>query len=232
MGNTSFIREKKERDYTVINNTVLKDERLSWKAKGVFCYLLSLPEDWVIYQSELLKHSTDGRESLRNAINELEEYGYLIIDKKRDEKGHFTSIYKIIENPNEKTESGKTDTENPTRENRHGKTESENPTLLNTNKQNTNKQNTNKQNTNENEKSKRFTIPTLEEIQNYCNERQNKINPEYFLDYYTARDWKFNNGGKMKDWKATIRNWERLEKNRGQQQNKKSVFDENKLTFD
>ena len=236
MGNTSFIREKKERDYTVINNTVLKDERLSWKAKGVFCYLLSLPEDWVIYQSELLKHSTDGRESLRNAINELEEYGYLIIDKKRDEKGHFTAIYKIIENPNEKTESGKTESENPTRENRHGKTESENPTLLNTNKQNTNKQNTNKQNTNElntneNEKSKRFTIPTLEEIQNYCNERQNKINPEYFLDYYTARDWKFNNGGKMKDWKATIRNWERLEKNR-EQQNKKSVFDENKLTFD
>ena len=227
MGNTSFIREKKERDYTVINNTVLKDERLSWKAKGVFCYLLSLPEDWVIYQSELLKHSTDGRESLRNAINELEEYGYLIIDKKRDEKGHFTAIYKIIENPNEKTESGKTESENPTRENRHGKTESENPILLNTNKQNTNKQNTN-----ENEKSKRFTIPTLEEIQNYCNERQNKINPEYFLDYYTARDWKFNNGGKMKDWKATIRNWERLEKNREQQQNKKSVFDENKLTFD
>lgn len=231
MGNTSFIREKKERDYTVINNTVLKDERLSWKAKGVFCYLLSLPEDWVIYQSELLKHSTDGRESLRNAINELEEYGYLIIDKKRDEKGHFTAIYKIIENPNEKTESGKTESENPTRENRHGKTESENPTLLNTNKQNTNKQNTNELNTNENEKSKRFTIPTLEEIQNYCNERQNKINPEYFLDYYTARDWKFNNGGKMKDWKATIRNWERLEKNR-EQQNKKSVFDENKLTFD
>lgn len=231
MGNTSFIREKKERDYTVINNTVLKDERLSWKAKGVFCYLLSLPEDWVIYQSELLKHSTDGRESLRNAINELEEYGYLIIDKKRDEKGHFTAIYKIIENPNEKTESGKTESENPTRENRHGKTESENPTLLNTNKQNTNKQNTNELNTNENEKSKRFTIPTLKEIQNYCNERQNKINPEYFLDYYTARDWKFNNGGKMKDWKATIRNWERLEKNR-EQQNKKSVFDENKLTFD
>ena len=82
------------------------------------------------------------------------------------------------------------------------------------------------------ETAKRFIIPTLEEIQNYCNERQNKINPEYFLDYYTARDWKFNNGGKMKDWKATIRNWERLEKNREQQQNKKSVFDENKLTFD
>lgn len=82
------------------------------------------------------------------------------------------------------------------------------------------------------ETARRFIIPTLEEIQNYCNERQNKINPEYFLDYYTARDWKFNNGGKMKDWKATIRNWERLERNREQQQNRKSVFDENKLIFD
>ena len=106
----------------------------------------------------------------------------------------------------------------------------ENPLLLNTNIQSTNLKSTNIQSTKR--ESKRFIIPTLEEIQNYCNERQNKINPEYFLDYYTARDWKFNNGGKMKDWKATIRNWERLEKNREQQQNKKSVFDENKLTFD
>ena len=211
--NTIFFREKKDRDYTVINNTVLKDERLSWKAKGLFCYLLSLPEDWNICLSDLQNRAKDGIDGLKSAVKELKEYGYLIQKRNKDEKGRFLkTIYIIVENPQ---------VENP---------QVENPLLLNTNIQSTNLKSTNIQSTKR--ESKHFTIPTLEEIQNYCNERQNKINPEYFLDYYTARDWKFNNGGKMKDWKATIRNWERLERNREQQQNKKSVFDENKLTFD
>lgn len=204
---TQFIREKKERDYTVINNTVLKDTRISWKAKGLFCYLLSLPEDWVIYQSELLNHATDGRESLRNAIQELEQLGYLQVEKKRDDKGHFTTIYKVIENPNstdEINESRKPDTENPERETRHGKTDTGNPTLLNTNKPNTNIQSTNKPNT----KKESFTPPTLEEVATYCKERNNNIDPMQFIDYYGARGWRFNNGGKMKDWRATVRTWE------------------------
>ena len=206
--NTIFFREKKDRDYTVINNTVLKDERLSWKAKGLFCYLLSLPEDWNICLNDLQNRAKDGIDGLKSAVKELKEYGYLIQKRNKDEKGRFLkTIYIIVENPQ---------VENP---------QVENPLLLNTNIQSTNLKNTKREN-------KHFIIPTIEEIKNYCNERQNKINPEYFLDYYTARDWKFNNGGKMKDWKATIRNWERLEKNREQQQNKKSVFDENKLTFD
>lgn len=205
---TQFIREKKERDYTVINNTVLKDTRISWKAKGLFCYLLSLPEDWVIYQSELLNHATDGRESLRKAIQELEQLGYLQIEKKRDDKGHFTTVYKVIENPNSTDETdnnGKPDTGNPTRKTRSGKPDTENPTLLNTNILNTNIQSTNKQNT----KKEQFTPPTLEEVADYCKERNNNIDPMQFIDYYGARGWRFNNGGKMKDWRATVRTWER-----------------------
>lgn len=205
---TQFIREKKERDYTVINNTVLKDTRISWKAKGLFCYLLSLPEDWVIYQSELLNHATDGRESLRNAIQELEQLGYLQVKKKRDDKGHFTTVYKVIENPNSTDEtdnSRKPDTENPVQKTRHGKPDTENPTLLNTNILNTNIQSTNKQNT----KKEQFTPPTLEEVADYCKERNNNIDPMQFIDYYGARGWRFNNGGKMKDWRATVRTWER-----------------------
>lgn len=202
---TQFIREKKERDFTVINNTVLKDARLSWKAKGLFCYLLSLPEDWIIYQSELLNHATDGRESLRNAIQELEQLGYLQIEKKRDDKGHFTTIYRVIENPNETDRYRKPDAENPIQETRCGKPDAENPTLLNTNIPNTNKQSTNKQNT----KKESFTLPTLEEVATYCKERNNNIDPMQFIDYYSARGWRFNNGGKMKDWRATVRTWER-----------------------
>jgi predicted phage replisome organizer len=56
--------------------------------------------------------------------------------------------------------------------------------------------------------NKRFTPPTLEEVIDYCNERQNNVDPEQFIDYYTTNGWKVGKN-KMKDWKASIRTWER-----------------------
>lgn len=57
-------------------------------------------------------------------------------------------------------------------------------------------------------KSKRFTPPTLEEVAAYCLERQNNVDAQKFVDYYTANGWQVGRS-KMKDWKAAVRNWER-----------------------
>lgn len=54
---------------------------------------------------------------------------------------------------------------------------------------------------------KRFTPPTLAEVTAYCRERQNAVDPQRFIDYYTARGWKLNKTS-MKDWKAAVRTWE------------------------
>ena len=50
--------------------------------------------------------------------------------------------------------------------------------------------------------------PTPEEVQAYCDERRNGISGEHFCDYYAAQGWKLSNGQPMRDWKATVRNWE------------------------
>lgn len=55
---------------------------------------------------------------------------------------------------------------------------------------------------------KRFTPPTVEEVEAYCFERNNKVDAERFVDYYTANGWKVGKNP-MKDWKAAVRNWER-----------------------
>ena len=55
---------------------------------------------------------------------------------------------------------------------------------------------------------KRFIKPTLEEVQAYCQERKNKIDPAHFIDYYTAKGWKVGKQP-MKDWKAAVRTWEK-----------------------
>ncbi len=55
-----IIRVEKNRNYSVINNTGLRDERLSWKAKGILAYILTLPDDWVFYREELATHAKMG----------------------------------------------------------------------------------------------------------------------------------------------------------------------------
>lgn len=55
---------------------------------------------------------------------------------------------------------------------------------------------------------KNFKKPALEEVQQYCLERKNNINAEKFIDYYESNGWKVGRNP-MKDWKATIRTWEK-----------------------
>lgn len=61
------------------------------------------------------------------------------------------------------------------------------------------------------DKSKRFTPPTLEEVKNYCLERNNKVNAENFIDFYSSKGW-YIGKNKMKDWKAAVRTWENRDK--------------------
>lgn len=62
---------------------------------------------------------------------------------------------------------------------------------------------------------KRFTPPTVEEVQAYCQERGNNIDPEQFVDFYASKGWKVGNNS-MKDWKACVRTWEKRDKNNPQ----------------
>lgn len=70
----------------------------------------------------------------------------------------------------------------------------------------------------------RFVKPTLEEIQAYCLERGNKVDPERFFDYYESKGWLVGKS-KMKDWKAAVRNWERSESSRQPSGKADSGFD-------
>ena len=60
-------------------------------------------------------------------------------------------------------------------------------------------------------KKKIFTKPTIEEIENYCKERNNNVNAETFYDFYESKDW-YVGKNKMKDWKACVRTWEKNKK--------------------
>ena len=57
---------------------------------------------------------------------------------------------------------------------------------------------------------KRFVPPTQAEIGAYVREAKLTMDPQEFLDYYTANGWKVGSHA-MKDWRAAARNWARKE---------------------
>jgi uncharacterized protein YdaU (DUF1376 family) len=68
-------------------------------------------------------------------------------------------------------------------------------------------------------KTKKFIKPTIQEIKDYCLERNNIVNVEKFFNYYEANGWKVGKNP-MKDWKACIRTWESNNYNNNNQQAK------------
>lgn len=63
---------------------------------------------------------------------------------------------------------------------------------------------------NNKEISKKMSIPkNVAEVRQYCSERKNKIDPEYFYHFYDARDWRLKNGQRITRWKSVIITWER-----------------------
>ena len=60
-------------------------------------------------------------------------------------------------------------------------------------------------------KSQAFTAPTLDEVNEYCLERNNSVDPVRFIDFYESKGWMVGKN-KMKDWKAAIRTWEQRDK--------------------
>lgn len=77
--------------YTVIDNAVIEDTKLSWKAKGLFTYLWSRPDNWNFYVSEVAKHAKGSRDQVMTGLEELETAGYLLRSRKRDKNGRLTS---------------------------------------------------------------------------------------------------------------------------------------------
>lgn len=59
-----------------------------------------------------------------------------------------------------------------------------------------------------NQKTRMFNPPTLQEVSDYCRERQNSVNPVDFVNHYTANNW-YRGKTKIKDWRACVRTWEK-----------------------
>ncbi len=91
------IRAKKTKDSIVMSNYHLKDKNISLEAAGLLSIMLSLPDDWNFSIEGLAGLCKDGEDSVKSALNELVEFGYVEkIERVCDEAGKLKRIDYII----------------------------------------------------------------------------------------------------------------------------------------
>lgn len=95
----STVRVKREKDFTIIQNDILRSNELSLKAKGLICYLLSHDEDFKIYKSSLSNHLKEGKDAINNAWKELKDAGYIESEKVTDDKGRISYNHTVYDVP-------------------------------------------------------------------------------------------------------------------------------------
>lgn len=184
----AVIRVNKTRDYTIMSNTHFKEREMSLKAKGLLSLMLSLPDDWDYSISGLVTLSKDGKDSVMNALTELEAFGYLVRTQTVDEKGRFAGYeYNIYE---------KAITDKPNSE----KPNTDKPIQLNTNKSNTNELNNNNNIYSQvidylNEKAQKTYRANSKQTQSHIRARVN--------EGFTLDDFKAVIDNKCKDWMGT-----------------------------
>ncbi|WP_054695542.1 DnaD domain protein [Syntrophomonas palmitatica] len=84
-------RRIKRRSFTQIDNEPINDPDLKYEDIGLLAYVMSKPDDWVFYKNELINNHGNGRESVGGIFNRLEAKGYLLVIKRKNEKGQFTN---------------------------------------------------------------------------------------------------------------------------------------------
>ncbi|MBV5191131.1 conserved phage C-terminal domain-containing protein [Staphylococcus chromogenes] len=93
---------KESGNFVTVHKDFIHDSNITFKAKGILLYLLSRPDDWQIYESEIIKHTKDGKDSLKTGIKELEVAGYIERKRIRNDQGQLKEYeYTVYEQPNQ-----------------------------------------------------------------------------------------------------------------------------------
>ena len=82
-------------------------------------------------------------------------------------------------------------------------------------------------------KTSRFKPPTVQEVSDYCIQRNNKVDPESFINHYETTGW-MRGKNKIKNWKSCVITWESNanEKARSNNRNNETPTDRSRIAAD
>ena len=88
-----------QRDFTIISNSIIRDDALSYRARGLLVFLLSQPPDWETSSARLALETGEGRDAVRTALRELVNAGYLQLTKEQGHRGHWQAQWIVTATP-------------------------------------------------------------------------------------------------------------------------------------
>ncbi|MFM7011878.1 MAG: hypothetical protein ACKO0Z_21535 [Betaproteobacteria bacterium] len=96
-----------QRDFTILSNSLCLDNRLTMRALGVLVRLLCRPDNWRTNSEGLAEEFNCGRDAVRGALQELQQAGYIRMQKTQGANGQWSSAWLVFDEP--QTDAGKTD---------------------------------------------------------------------------------------------------------------------------
>ena len=102
----AYFRVNKSKNYTVMSNHHLRDKNLSLRAIGLLSKMLSLPDNWDYSIKGLVAICKDKEPTVRGALSELKEQGYVVVTKLMPgttSSGRIEYVYDIYESPRNQT---------------------------------------------------------------------------------------------------------------------------------
>lgn len=197
----------------------MQDRRLTISAKATYAYFCSFTgagDTCFPTRKKICYDLNISNDTLSKQLRLLVDCGYITIEQIK-ENGRFShNVYTLTDtilpcpkiSDTENSEYGELDTKN---------NNSKNNNLLKNNRT---------KERDESPKRTRFVPPTLDEVKAYCVERNNTVDAERFINYYSANGWKVGRNS-MRDWKATVRNWEKNGYDKG-----KKTYGQNGIAID
>lgn len=210
----AVLRKEKKNNFTIIDNAIFKDYALSYKAKGLLCQMLSLPDGWEWSIEGLTKLSSDGISAVRSALDELERAGYF--RRRQVRKGNRIAGIEYIISETKMCEnliSENLISENLILENLI----SENQPQLNTKESNTDLSNTDVSSTHIGKRPRKpknadlnntpSLRPSIEDIEGYIREKDLDVDGRKFFDFFDASEWIDSKGNPVRNWKQKLITW-------------------------
>ena len=187
----STIQLERTAGYTVLQNDLIRDSRLSLKTKGLFAVIASLPPNWKYSVQGLCTVAHVGRDAVKSALKELEQAGYLRREQQHDNSGKFASCAYILKDCSDSPLTEKPSTVEPPTV----KPSAENPQLIN------------KDISKERISNTPYSPPQGDGERRH---RSPKSTPSWKPDRFEGL-WKFYPEKGRKDRAAAVREWDRLQ---------------------